>query len=195
MSAQCSRSNSQRSDSAFVKDKVNSSSSSDRSLASPHTQDIQESQKLSGVFNKDDRFSDVYELSHAAYQPCHNVEAWADVRASNVVELPIIQSSYKTDGAYDQITPPTVNALSSNVWNADGDAQHMMSSCLLNMQPWRHFIPNAFERQLDHRLDRLWGNHKAFSRGGSGWHRVTTLFGRTFSELFRMSKQLAENVR
>lgn len=84
--------------------------------------------------------------------------------------------------------------MKETAWITDDDVQTSLTSGLLNMQPWRHVIPNAFERQLDHRLDRLWGNHKSFSKTGSGWTRVTPLFGRTFSELFRMSKQLAENV-
>jgi hypothetical protein len=84
-------------------------------------------------------------------------------------------------------------ATKETAWITDDDVQTSLTSGL-NVQPWRHVIPNAFEQQLDNRLDRLWGNQKSFSKTGSGWTHVTPLFGRTFSELFRMSKQLAQNV-
>lgn len=52
-----------------------------------------------------------------------------------------------------------------------------------------------FEEQLDYRLVRLWDNFEAFmacSTSESGIFAFTGLFGRTFTQLFRDSKFLAE---
>lgn len=67
-------------------------------------------------------------------------------------------------------------------------------SGLTNLRPSRHRSPSPFEDYLDIRIDRLWGNYKTFAAASSKGLGVSSLFGRTLSELFRQSRQMAENV-
>lgn len=167
--AQCSKSSSQRSISELDENEHYARPLFHSTLTDTKTQHLQDLRLFSGVFSNE-----------------HEFQA--------AVELPNIQGSYEVRGTDDLLDSSRDGATVRTAWITDDNAQSLLSCGLLNMQPWRQFIPNAFERQLDHRIDRLWGNHKSFSKAGSGWYRVTPLFGRTFSELFRMSKQLAENV-
>jgi hypothetical protein len=66
-------------------------------------------------------------------------------------------------------------------------------SGLINIRPSRHHLPTPFEERLDNRINRLWGNYKTFANASSKGLGVTPLFGRTLSELFRQSRQMAEN--
>lgn len=65
---------------------------------------------------------------------------------------------------------------------------------LTNLQPSRPHVLSPFEERLENRINRLWGNYKTFVYASSKGLGVTPLFGRTLSELFRMSRQMAENV-
>ena len=67
-------------------------------------------------------------------------------------------------------------------------------SGLTNIRPSRHYAPTPFEERLNNRINRLWGNYKTFAAASSKGLGVTPLFGRTLSELFRQSRQMAENV-
>ncbi|KAH6616395.1 hypothetical protein C7974DRAFT_401729 [Boeremia exigua] len=69
---------------------------------------------------------------------------------------------------------------------------HMLTG-LTNFRPSRHRAVTPFEERLDNRVDRLWGNYKTFASASSKGLGVTSLFGRTLSELFRQSRQMAEN--
>lgn len=73
-------------------------------------------------------------------------------------------------------------------------ANMQLSPGLTNMRPSRRRTSTPFEERLDNRIDRLWGNYRTFATASSKGPRVTSLFGRTLSELFRQSKQMAENV-
>jgi hypothetical protein len=70
---------------------------------------------------------------------------------------------------------------------------HMLSG-LTNIRPSRHRVATPFERYLDNRINRLWGDYKTFASASSKGLGVSPLFGRTLSELFRQSRQMAENV-
>lgn len=67
-------------------------------------------------------------------------------------------------------------------------------SGLTNVRPSRHRMVTPFELHLDDRINRLWGNYRTFASASSKGFGVTPLFGRTLSELFRQSRQIAENV-
>jgi hypothetical protein len=71
---------------------------------------------------------------------------------------------------------------------------HMLLG-LTNLQPSRRRMSTPKEERLENRIIRLWDSEEAFASASSGRSIVTPLFGRTFSELFRWSRQLAEDVQ
>lgn len=92
---------------------------------------------------------------------------------------------------FDEYEQP-VNSVA--VYSSVSLANMQMLSGLTNIRPSRHRTSTSFEERLDNRIDRLWGNYKTFASASSKGPGVTPLFGRTLSELFRQSKQMAENV-
>lgn len=68
-------------------------------------------------------------------------------------------------------------------------------SGLNSMRPSRLRTRTTFETRLENRIVRLWDSYKAFTvtDARSGVLAVTPLFAATFSELFRWSRQLAED--
>ncbi|KAJ4340570.1 hypothetical protein N0V95_007469 [Ascochyta clinopodiicola] len=74
---------------------------------------------------------------------------------------------------------------------AMSDTNISMLSGLTNFRPSR-YCSSPFEERLDNRINRLWGNYKTFAVASSEGLGVSPLFGRTLSELFRMSRQMAE---
>ncbi|KAJ4993970.1 hypothetical protein SVAN01_00447 [Stagonosporopsis vannaccii] len=88
---------------------------------------------------------------------------------------------------------PAESVGSIAVYSAFPFANTQAMSGLTNIRPSRHRTSTPFEQRLDTRIDRLWGNYKTFATASSKGPRVTPLFGRTLSELFRQSKQMAEN--
>lgn len=88
---------------------------------------------------------------------------------------------------------PYMTAVTTYPWPAEANIQ--MLSGLTNIRPSRNRSSTPFEERLNTRIDRLWGNYKTFATASSKGLRVSLLFGRTLSELFRQSKQMAENVR
>ncbi|KZM21983.1 hypothetical protein ST47_g6867 [Ascochyta rabiei] len=72
------------------------------------------------------------------------------------------------------------------------DTNVQMLSGLPDFRPSR-YCSSLFEERLDNRINRLWGNYKTFAVASSKGFGVTPLFGRTLSELFRMSRQMAES--
>lgn len=89
-------------------------------------------------------------------------------------------------------SPPTTGAAAHP--SAASDVMVRVLSGLTNMQPSRHYVPTLFEERLDNRINRLWGNYKTFATANSKGLKVTPLFGRTLSELFSQSRQMAETV-
>jgi hypothetical protein len=66
---------------------------------------------------------------------------------------------------------------------------------LTNLRPSRLRTRTTFESRLENRIVRLWDSYEAFALADarSGVLSVTSLFASTFSELFRWSRQLAED--
>lgn len=85
--------------------------------------------------------------------------------------------------------PPTSQHLTISL------TQTPTPSGLTNLRPSRHQSPTRFEDHLNTRIDRLWGTYGSFAAASSKGLGVSPLFGRTLSELFRQSRQMAENVR
>lgn len=73
-----------------------------------------------------------------------------------------------------------------------GSPAYILSG-LTNVRPSRHRMATPFEQRLDDRINRLWGNYKTFASASSKGFGVSPLFGRTLSELFHQSRQMAEN--
>jgi hypothetical protein len=137
----------------------------------------------------------IYEHSHITHE-CDAAGVWAPIHTFDVANVPIAPSNEGTITEPDRLSAYSRSSVSIATSPASsGDTQYSPQPSLFAVQPSRLFIANALERRLDHRLDRLWGNYKTFANVSSKRHRVTALFGRTFSELFRISKQLAENVQ
>jgi hypothetical protein len=66
---------------------------------------------------------------------------------------------------------------------------------LTYLRPSRLRTRTTFESRLENRIVRLWDSYEAFALADarSGILSVTSLFASTFSELFRWSRQLAED--
>lgn len=81
---------------------------------------------------------------------------------------------------------------------ASGDANRLLDVAfpplpgLTNIRPSRNRRPSPVEARLENRVVRLWDSYEVFATVTSGRLAVTPLFGRTFSELFRLSKTMAE---
>jgi hypothetical protein len=83
----------------------------------------------------------------------------------------------------DVIEPPVHNWLQDSL------------KSLTYMRPSRLRTRTTFESRLENRIVRLWDSYEAFALADarSGILSVTSLFASTFSELFRWSRQLAED--
>jgi hypothetical protein len=179
---------------------VSSSSSSDRSssLPSQDTQDLQDLQIGYDVWEFQDQ-SPMYLWGHSqSMHECDAADASASIHAFDVADVPIMSSSVDKVIESDRLSVWSRGSVSNATPSTSSDGtRYSPRPHLLAMQPSRLFTANILERQLDKRLDRLWGNYKTFANATCSFagYRVTSLFGRTFSELFSMSKQLAENAR
>ncbi|XPS73467.1 hypothetical protein M3J09_005613 [Ascochyta lentis] len=107
---------------------------------------------------------------------------WKDVNPGDFNEA---QNVYQhLDDGVLELAPYQAAAMSeTNIQTLSG---------LTNTQPSR-YRSSPFEERLDNRINRLWGNYKTFAQASSEGFGVSPLFGRTLSELFRISRQMAVN--
>ncbi|KAJ8114350.1 hypothetical protein OPT61_g3745 [Boeremia exigua] len=103
---------------------------------------------------------------------------------------------HETSNVLQAVESPSTNSQmnsSAASWSRLSVVDVQMLSGLTNVRPSRLRTSTPFEQRLDTRIDRLWGNYKTFANASSKGLGVTPLFGRTLSELFRQSRQMAEN--
>jgi hypothetical protein len=113
---------------------------------------------------------------------------WSEPRvAGRILEYPDAEQ-------IDAVPLPSENPQPTVVYPVASVAAIQALSGLTNMRPSRYRTISPFEERLDNRINRLWGNYKTFANASSKGLGVTPLFGRTLSELFRQSRQMAENV-
>lgn len=173
----------------------------------PYLHDGQQFQCLSGTYSYETRHDSVssnqwttYPATSEASSPSSGDDGWeafcgTEYEAGRrIVEDPDYTRQLELISGASQILAPATHTTAS-LAAMQMQMQMQIPPGLTNLRPSRHFSITPFEARLDNRINRLWGNYTTFARASSKGLGVTPLFGRTLSELFRQSRQMAENVR
>lgn len=183
-----------------------SSSRTSRSASSQRSSSwsLPNMQYMPSIYSDEDRHESAYSIQWASSSTgsqdsptssgddvAYELEStgWSGPRiAGRVLEYPSTEQ-------FDAVLYPSKNLQSTVVYPVAPVSAMQAFSGLTNIRPSRHFVATPFEDRLGNRINRLWGNYKTFATASSKGLSVTPLFGRTLSELFRQSRQMAENVR